>query len=61
MFYAMVTEADHVGDGRYDRDEQIEIVRLPIAEALKLTETPQPMDAKLLVPLLWFRSTSREP
>ncbi len=58
VYYAPVEAGDREGAGGGIGDEGVETVTMPVAEALKMLETPQPMDAKLLVALYWLRTRS---
>lgn len=60
VYYAMVTDADRIGEGGgEDADEHIEVVRLPIDRALAMLQNPQVMDGKLLLALQWFALSER--
>lgn len=56
VYYAPVEAGDKIGAGGGTPGENVQIVTLPVDEALKMLETPQPMDAKLLVALYWLRT-----
>lgn len=58
VYYAPVEAGDRRGGGGGVDDESIEVVLVPMQEALKMLETPQAMDAKLLVALYWLRTRS---
>lgn len=56
LYYAPIEAGDLAGQGGGLAGEGIEIVTVPLTEALKMLETPQAMDAKLLVALYWLRT-----
>ncbi len=56
VYYAPVEAGDRINAGDGTPGENVQIVTLPVDEALKMLETPQPMDAKLLVALYWLRT-----
>lgn len=56
VYYAPVEAGDKTGSGGGLDDENVQIVNMPVDEALKMLETPQAMDAKLLVALYWLRT-----
>lgn len=56
VYYAPVEAGDQTGKGGGLENENVEIVAMPMTEALKMLETPQAMDGKLLVALYWLRT-----
>ncbi|RYG88564.1 NUDIX hydrolase [bacterium] len=56
IYYAPVEAGDRVGKGGGLEGEGVEVVTMPMVEALKMLETPQAMDGKLLVALYWLRT-----
>ena len=56
VYYAPVEAGDQENPGGGLEGEDVEVVTMPLTEALKMLETPQPMDAKLLTALYWLRT-----
>ena len=56
VYYAPVEAKDQQGQGGGLEGEDVKVVNLPVNEALKMLETPQAMDGKLLVALYWLRT-----
>lgn len=56
LYYAPVEAGDLLGAGGGLEGEGVQVVTMPCDEALKMLETPQAMDAKLLVALYWLRT-----
>jgi nudix-type nucleoside diphosphatase (YffH/AdpP family) len=56
FFYAPYSPAERIaaGGGAHDEDEDIEIVELPVAEALAMMHRGEILDAKTLVLLQWL-------
>lgn len=55
IFYGAVTPADLVGrGGGVDHGEDVEIIAVPVDEAVAMAKSGQIRDAKALVAILWF-------
>jgi nudix-type nucleoside diphosphatase (YffH/AdpP family) len=61
VYYSAVSKADRVSEGGgFDVGEDVELVRIPTGEAIRMALAGEIRDGKALVALLWFAARGRD-